>query len=193
MLETIGFFMKFYELDDMESELVKEIKKDYRNYTYLKWNNPNDRSPYLNQDLFVVGCKEDKPLIYASCYLRNPSEDVGWNSCIEGLNIPGSLFDIEGNSVFIPDLKKYEGFKDYSSTGKILHLGIIDCNEKFIGNGFGKEMVDYLKGKDSELIELLANGRGQTIFFEKLGFIDSGISNLEREFSIMSWHNPKYK
>ncbi len=185
--------MKFYEIDDKEHELITEIEKDFINYTYLKWNNPKDRSPYLNQDLFVVGCEEGKPLIYASCYLRNASEDVGWNSCIDGLNTPGSLFDIDDNCVFIPDLKKYEGFKDYTGKGKILHLGIIDCNSNFRKQGLGSELVDYLKNKDSELIELLANGSGQTIFFEKLGFIDSGISNIKREFSIMSWHNPKYK
>ncbi len=193
MLENIGFFMRFYDINDKENNLVNEIKKNYRNYTYLKWNNPDDRSPFLNQDLFVVGCENDGPLIYASCYLRNPTKDVGWDSLIDGLNNPGKLFDIEGESVLIPDLKKYEGFRDYTGKGNILHLGLIDCNEKFIGKGFGTEMIDYLKGKDSELIELLANGRGQTIFFEKLGFIDSRISNLEREFSIMSWHNPEYK
>jgi|SaaInlV_135m_DNA_1039713.scaffolds.fasta_scaffold30149_1 hypothetical protein len=194
MLETIGFSkMKFYDITDNENELVKEIENNYKNYTYLRWNNPDDRSPFLNQDLFVVGCENDEPLIYASCYLGNPSKDVGWNSLIDGLNNPGKLFDLEGTSVLIPDLKKYEGFRDYTGKGNILHLGIIDCNEKFMGKGFGTEMIDYLKGKDSELIELLANGPGPTKFFENNEFINSGISNILNEISIMSWHNPQYK
>ncbi len=185
--------MKFYDIDNKEDSLVKKIEKNYRNYTYLKWNNPGDRSPYVDQDLLVVGCEKDEPVIYASCYLRNPSEDVGKNSMVRGLNNLGKLFDIDGTPVLIPDLKKYEGFRDYCGKGNILHLGILDCDTNFIGNGLGTTMVDYLKEKDSELIELLANGRRQTIFFEKLGFLDSGISNLKREFSIMSWHNPRYK
>jgi hypothetical protein len=54
-------------------------------------------------------------------------------------------------------------------------------------------MIDYLKGKDSEIIELLANGPGPTKFFENNEFINSGISNILNEISIMSWHNPQYK
>ena len=48
MLENIGFFMRFYDINDKENNLVNEIKKNYRNYTYLKWNNPMKLFQCLN-------------------------------------------------------------------------------------------------------------------------------------------------
>jgi hypothetical protein len=57
----------------------------------------------------------------------------------------------------------------------------------------GSRLLDYIKSRDYELIELEANGVAPVEFFEANGFVDTGIDADLNEKMVMVWNNPTYK
>jgi ribosomal protein S18 acetylase RimI-like enzyme len=82
-----------------------------------------------------------------------------------------TLSDYHDRPVTRRDLAGYDGYSGYRGIGPVLNIGIIDIFRH--REGFGSKLLDFIKTRGYELIELEVNGKSGSRFFRKNGFVDT--------------------
>ena len=139
----------------------------------------------------VLGTKDQiQAWIYFVVVDKGP--DVGQLSLLEGLR-DNDVKDYKGKVVTPLTLSQYDGHKEYSGRGSLVHLGLIEAFPP--GKGFGSVAIRYLQQVvDCELIEAEATGytQEQIDFYERNGLKNVGIDTDNRHRMVMVWHNQKF-
>ena len=138
----------------------------------------------------VVFGTKDRIEGFMAFSICSPAKNIGSISMLDGLD-GSQMTNLDGELVTRSNLSRHEGYCRYTGAGSVCHLDLIStlCP----GQGIGSIGVQYLQAsRDFELIELEANGTGQSEFFRKQGFVDTGIDPAEGEQLSMVWNNPIY-
>jgi hypothetical protein len=143
-----------------------------------------DRSFPLGEKQRAVFATHGKNILGISTYEVIPEDERDVDDI---LNARFSKYDlaVNGEKVSDVDFSQHPGFRDYLGNGEIVELGLI---ESFVP-GTGRLLVDSIR--NSRPVEIMmawsyTNAKG---FYEKLGFVDSGISLYEHNNPLMVRHN----
>lgn len=132
--------------------------------------------------IFSIGENQRVPLGIAFCHERVlPVSYPSWY--FNGL--PGEVLN-EDMRIEKEDIKDYKGYDLYSGGGPVLQ--IVDMCTFFRNEGLGELLINSIKSRSYELIELCAENDGAKRFFEKHGFIDTGLT-IDDDMPLMVWVN----
>jgi hypothetical protein len=138
----------------------------------------------LTEKQRAVFCTEGRDIKGIATYELIPegNEDIG-----DVLNARLSIYDlsVHDEKVSNVDFSQQPGFRDYIGSGELIELELI---ESFVP-GTGRLLVDSIK--NSRPVELIMAWSSPEIqdFYEKLGFVDSGVHYYETDSPLMVWHN----
>ena len=80
--------------------------------------------------------------------------------------------------------------RDYTNQGDSLTINKLEIFEKYQGIGLGGEVMEQLKGRGYELIDLTARESAER-FYLRHGFKDTGLRDEGKK--VLAWHNPEYE
>jgi len=124
-----------------------------------------------------------------SLLVSDPKPDIGQVSRLFGL-ADGETRNLRGETVTRENLREHDGYRDYTGSGKVGRIALMQTF--FRGEGIGSSALRFLQSLDLELIELEANGVEQVTFYERNGFIDTGIDPDHGDQLAMVWVNPRF-
>lgn len=190
--------LRFWKIGQGDEDLARRVKESFdrlyarapRKYQFELIDNDTDFTPDKTRTYFVVGSDLNNLLGYASCHRSPPTNNIGNTSRLNGLDNELKLSDFNGNEVTRETLGQYDGYSAYTGRGEVLYIGIIEIFQH--RRGIGSKLLDFIKSRGYELIELEANGFNQVKFFEANQFVDTGIDAEQGEQMVLVWNNPKY-
>lgn len=167
------------------TKIASSAPKEYR----FAFDPPDSFLPEENGAHFIIGRSLDEILGYAFCQEHSPARIIGEASMLDSLRRK-ALSDFNGQPVTRETLGDYDGYREYTGKGGVLYIELM---EVFLyQQGLGRALVEHLQSQEYELIELEANGIQPVRFFQKCGFVDTGIDAEDGEQLVMVWNNPKY-
>jgi len=182
-----------YEDRDLARKIQGSFARLYENppadYQFSLTDARSRFSPASQDGITVVAGELDSLLGYACCKKVPAGPDVGRMSQLVAFQLDFRyMFDTDRELVTRETLSRYPGYSDYSHSGPLLYVSLLDIFQQ--RRGHGSRLLDHIKGLGFELIELEANGSKPEQFFSANGFVHTGIT---RDWqSIMVWNNPEY-
>jgi ribosomal protein S18 acetylase RimI-like enzyme len=171
----------FQALDRVRAARLPGYESDFEGPSY-----ENDMPWEPNQVTLVFGNRFTELQGVIKLTELGNSSDVGSISQLVDLD-NGRLKDLDGTIVTRAALKNYDGYNLYKGTGDVIHLDIMQT--LFRGRGIGSSAIRFLQSNSRyELIELEANDYNAARFFERNGFIDTGIDPENGRQLSLVWH-----
>ncbi len=139
---------------------------------------------------FVIGEDLNHLLGYASCFTRRAAKKIENASALLASQEVIELID-HNDKVILPRLlSTYEGYSLYTGKGDTLYIAQLEVfNHR---KKLGTQLLNYIKSKRYELIEIEASERTHLPFLKKQDFIPTG-TETEENVLVMVWHNPLYR
>jgi len=171
--------LQLFEIRETDYRLAKQVRLSIANLIYSKlpgyvFSFCNEKTIFLPKRgsvTYVVGEDLKRILGYAKCHESNPGL-IAAASRLPSLDSK-KVIDANGVSVKRQDLSRFDGYNRYRGQGKTLCIGLCETFKQ--RKGIGSFMLEQIKQKEYELIELESLDQNSTMFYEKMGFIHTGL------------------
>ncbi|HSB47101.1 MAG TPA: hypothetical protein VLD37_03740 [Candidatus Bilamarchaeum sp.] len=190
--------LKFWRVNEADREASARLQRSFdklyhfkpKGYHFELSDEKTSLIPDKEKVVYVASSERGKLLGYAICSEKPPNPSIGAISMLDALSSNGDLTDFNGKPVSRTSLAQYNGYADYTGLGAVLYISRLDVFRHNMG--IGSRFLEFIKGQGHELIELEANGIGPSRFFQKNGFVDTGIDAENGEQLVMVWNNPSH-
>lgn len=145
--------------------------------------------PTADHELLIMFGSPNRMEGGVSLLVSDAAPDIGAISRLYGLD-DGEIKNLRGETVTRTNLREHDGYRDYTGAGTVCRIALMQTF--FRGEGIGSSALRFLQQLDIELIELEANGLEQVTFYERNGFVDTGIDPDHGDQLALVWVNPRY-
>lgn len=192
---NLKFFRASTENQDIGDLLGKNLVKIARakpeGYKFDFLTQRDDLKPSCREEvLFAVGTTIEDLLGYAACVERRPYRSVGQASSLFNLDSQKGMVDFSGKRVKKEDIRNYNGYSDYSGSGKCLYIMLIETFLRGAGNG--TRLLEFIKQDGNEMIEIICCNDEAMQFWQRNAFKHTSIYDGGSGKEVMVWNNPNY-